>query len=251
MNRLVVKPAPSSLSLTSVDVASSSSDLAWQAAADGAATGAAFLVGEQTAGRGRRGAAWSSARGGMYLSILLRPSIPANALFGLSFVAALAICEELMARLPGQQVRLKWPNDILAGGGKICGILLEVRGDAVVIGTGVNIVPVAPVTGARLPTTSVQELGGHDVTPADLAESYGRTLLARVDRYVQDGFGQVRLEWLRHCAHIGGKVRVSTGAEVIEGLFVDLDADGALVLRDDAGHSMRITTGDVELMGRG
>jgi BirA family biotin operon repressor/biotin-[acetyl-CoA-carboxylase] ligase len=249
--RLVVNPAPFFLSLTSVDVASSSSDLAWQAAADGAAAGAAFLVGEQTAGRGRRGAAWSSARGGMYLSILLRPSIPANALFGLSFVAALAICDELKALLPGQQVSLKWPNDVLAGGGKICGILLEVRGDAVVIGTGVNIAPVAPVSGARLPTTSVQALGGHDVTPVDLAESYGHNLLARVDDYAQAGFGPVRLEWLRHCAHIDHRMRVSTGAEVIAGLFVDLDADGALVLRDDAGHITRITTGDVELMGRG
>ena len=243
-------PAPSKLSLYSVDIASSSSDLAWQAAEDGAVSGTAFLVGEQTAGRGRRGAVWSSARGGMYLSILLRPAIAPGAFFGLSFIAALAIREELAARLCGQEVCLKWPNDVLAGGGKICGILLEARGDAVVIGTGVNIAPVMPVGGARLPPASVHDLGGLDVTPEDLAESYGRNLLARLDGFVQAGFDPVRLEWLRHCAHIEGQVRVSTGADVVEGLFVDLDSDGALVLRDDAGDLNRVTTGDVELMGR-
>ena len=117
-------PAASQLSLNSVEVASSSSDLAWLAAEDGAVSGTAFLVGEQTAGRGRRGAVWSSARGGMYLSILLRPVIAPDAFFGLSFIAALAIREELAARLVGKDVRLKWPNDVLAGGGKICGILI-------------------------------------------------------------------------------------------------------------------------------
>ena len=96
-------PASSQLSLNSVDVASSSSDLAWQAAADGAVSGTAFLVGEQTAGRGRRGAAWASARGGMYLSILLRPAVPPKAFFGLSFIAALAIRAELAARLGGRK----------------------------------------------------------------------------------------------------------------------------------------------------
>jgi BirA family biotin operon repressor/biotin-[acetyl-CoA-carboxylase] ligase len=186
----------------------------------------------------------------MYLSILLRPAIAPDAFFGLSFIAALAIREELAARLCGQEVCLKWPNDVLAGGGKICGILLEARGDTVVIGTGVNIAPVMPVGGARLPPASVHDLGGLDVTPEDLAESYGRNLLARLDGFVQAGFDPVRLEWLRHCAHIEGQVRVSTGADVVEGLFVDLDSDGALVLRDDAGDLNRVTTGDVELMGR-
>ena len=238
------------LSLTKVDIASSSSDLAWQAAAEGAPSGQAFLVGEQTAGRGRRGASWSSMRGGMYLSVLLRPSLLPQAYFGLSFVAALAIREELGRRLAGYDVRLKWPNDVLVGGGKISGILLEARGHAVVIGTGVNIVPVSAVANARLPAISVNDLGG-DVSPSELAESYGNNLLARVESYVRSGFEPVRLEWLLHCAHIGDRVRVSTGADVIAGLFDDLDTDGALVLRDDADRRIRVTTGDVELMGKG
>lgn len=240
--------------LTSVDVATSSSDLAWQAVADGAPPGTAFLVGEQTAGRGRRGSGWSSARGGMYLSVLLRPQVPASDIWGLSFVAAIAIRGALAACIPDRDVQLKWPNDVLVNGGKICGLLLEARDGAVVIGTGVNIAPVGAVAGAKLPAISLRELGDDRTDPTDLAMSYGGRLLAGVAAWEQNGFSPVRVEWLDHCAHMGGRVRVDTGAagasSRVEGDFIDLGADGALVLRDDLGAERRITTGDVELTGR-
>ena len=228
------------LSLTSIDVATSSSDLAWQAAAKGAPAGTAFLVGEQTAGRGRRGSGWSSARGGMYLSVILHPQADASALWGLSFVAALAIRETNAERLPDQEVGLKWPNDVVVAGGKICGLLLEARDGAVVIGTGVNIAPVPVVPAAA--------------TPAMLAEAYAKRLLAGAASWERDGFSAVRLEWLRHCAHIETRMKVITGGAgsdvTVEGDFVDLGTDGALVLRDHKGAERRITTGDVELTGR-
>ena len=248
---------PAKLRLTSVDVATSSSDLAWQAASEGAPAGTAFLVGEQTAGRGRRGSSWSSAKGGMYLSILLRPQAAPSDIWGLSFVAALAIRGALAACIPEQDVRLKWPNDVLVGGGKICGLLLEARDGAVVIGTGVNIAPVNAVPGARLPAISLRDLGDHSTVPAALAATYGERLLAGATAWEQTGFSPVRLEWLRHCAHMGGRVRVTTGGAAgspagspIEGDFIDLGSDGALVLRDDHGSERRVTTGDVELTGR-
>ena len=241
---------PASLHLTSVEVATSSSDLAWQAAADGAPSGTAFLVGEQTAGRGRRGAGWSSAQGGMYLSVLLRPSVSPDAFWGLSFVAALSIRETIATRLSATAVTLKWPNDILADAGKICGILLEARGGAVVIGTGVNIVPVTPLAGAKLPAVSLQELGDRTTTPEMLARDYAARLLTRAAQWEQDGFAPVRLEWLDHCAHIGQTMRVTNGPRDISGGFVDLGHDGALVIRGDDGTVHRVTTGDVQLTGR-
>ena len=245
---------PAVLSLTSIDVATSSSDLAWQAAAEGAPAGTAFLVSEQTAGRGRRGSGWSSARGGMYLSVILHPQADATALWGLSFVAALAIRETIAERLPNQEVGLKWPNDVVVAGGKICGLLLEARDGAVVIGTGVNIAPVPAVPGARLPAISLWDLGDAAATPAMLAEAYAKRLLAGAASWERDGFSAVRLEWLRHCAHIGTRMKVITGGAgsdvTVEGEFVDLGTDGALVLRDDKGAERQITTGDVELTGR-
>ena len=245
---------PAVPSLTSIDVATSSSDLAWQAAGSGAPAGTAFLVGEQTAGRGRRGSGWSSARGGMYLSMILRPQVGASTLWGLSFVAALAIREAIAERHPNQDVGLKWPNDVVVAGGKVCGLLLEARDGAVVIGTGVNIAPVPAVPGAKLPAISLQDLGDAATTPAMLAEAYATRLLAGAALWERDGFSAVRLEWLRHCAHIGARMKVTTGGAgsdvAIEGVFVDLGKDGALVLRDDTGTERRITTGDVELTGR-
>ena len=245
---------PAVPSLTSIDVATSSSDLAWQAAGSGAPAGTAFLVGEQTAGRGRRGSRWSSARGGMYLSMILRPQVDASTLWGLSFVAALAIREAIAERLPNQDVGLKWPNDVVVAGGKVCGLLLEARDGAVVIGTGVNIAPVPAVPEAKLPAISLQDLGDAATTPAMLADAYATRLLAGAALWERDGFSAVRLEWLRHCAHIGARMKVTTGGAgsdvAIEGVFVDLGKDGALVLRDDTGTERRITTGDVELTGR-
>ncbi len=245
---------PAVLSLISIDVATSSSDIAWQAVAEGALEGTAFLVGKQTAGRGRRGSGWSSARGGMYLSVVLRPRADASALWGLSFVAALAIRETIAERLPDQEVGLKWPNDVIVAGGKICGLLLEARDGVVVIGTGVNMATVPAVPGAKLPAISLWDLGDTAATPAMLAEAYAMRLLAGAASWERDGFSAVRLEWLRHCAHIGTRMKVATGGAgsdvTVEGVFVDLGTDGALVLRDDKGAERRITTGDVELTGR-
>ena len=117
-----------------------------------------------------------------------------------------------------------------------------------------NIAPVTAVPGAKLPAISLQDLGDAAATPAMLAEAYATRLLDRAASWERDGFSAVRLEWLRHCAHIGTRMKVTTGGAgsdvAIEGDFVDLGIDGALVLRDDTGAERRITTGDVELTGR-
>ena len=238
-----------------MDVATSSSDLAWRAAERGAPHGSGFLVAEQTAGRGRRGARWRSGRGGMYFSIVLRPDFATSLWPGLSFVAGLAIGDEIGARLDGGALALKWPNDVIAGGGsigagKIGGVLLEARDDAVVVGTGVNIAAQPTMEGASLRAVSMAELGAGDTSPEELARAYARNLLGRVARFAGEGFAPVRAEWLGRCAHIGGRLRVRLGGEVIEGAFADMDMDGALLLDTGAAAPRRITTGDVELMGR-
>ena len=235
--------------ITAVDIASSSSDLAWEAAADGAPSGSGFLVGEQTAGRGRRGAGWSSARGGMYFSLLLRPNLASADLFGLSFIASLAIREELARRIDGHKIAVKWPNDVLANGGKICGILLEARDHAVVIGTGVNIAAVNTAPGSKLPAISMHDLGSVTTTPDLLASAYAANLMARLDDYERDGFAPIREEWLSHCGHLDATLKVGQGDSIISGRFADLGHDGTMHLEDEQGRRHTITTGDVELMG--
>ena len=129
--------------------ATSTSDLAKQAAAKGAPSGSGFLAIEQTAGRGRRGRQWLSQKGGMYLSVVLRPTVKKKYWFALSFAASLAALDTVRHQLARHfddkhmpQTGLKWPNDVFMSGGKIAGILLEAVGSTLVVGSGINIAPV-------------------------------------------------------------------------------------------------------------
>jgi BirA family biotin operon repressor/biotin-[acetyl-CoA-carboxylase] ligase len=134
------------------DRASSTMDLAHAAAAQGAASGTLILANEQDAGRGRGGRRWSSARGGgLWMTLVERPASPSG-LDVLSLRVGLHMAEALDA-LAADRVRLKWPNDLYVGDGKLAGILIEARWrdqrvEWVAIGVGVNIVPAADVRGA-------------------------------------------------------------------------------------------------------
>ena len=247
-------------SLEVVPSATSTSDLARQAAAAGAPAYSAFLALEQTAGRGRRGRRWVSRHGGMYLSVLLRPHIDRAQWFGFSFIAALAVFEAIQswftAPLLGAnqpKMGLKWPNDIIVGGGKIAGILLEAGDDYLIIGSGVNIAPVEgdPKTGIP-PVSLAQFLNDAQApmpTPDMLAAAYLDRLSIWYDVLVTSGFGPVRAAWLAHHAFAGQDLQVQTDEMAVRGRFVDLGMDGALVLLDDSGKTHHITTGDVQLFG--
>ena len=161
-------------SITKEQSATSTSDLAKEAAAKGAPSGSGFLAIEQTAGRGRQGRQWSSQRGGMYLSVILRPSVKKKYWFALSFAASLAALDTVRHQLALHfdeqhmpQIGLKWPNDVIMSGGKIAGILLEAEGQALVVGSGINIAPVQPL--ARQEKN--QEVSNHQViSPVALAD---------------------------------------------------------------------------------
>ena len=152
--------------ITFVETATSSSDLVRVAAANGAAEGTGFLVGRQTKGRGRRGRYWASRQGGMYYSVLLKPQFPSSRWFGLSFIACLAIRDVIASYLTDQTIGLKWPNDVVvAGRGKLCGILIEVAGENLIVGTGVNIAPVAPFADAPFEPVAMDDFGQTSVAP--------------------------------------------------------------------------------------
>ncbi|MHB1094841.1 MAG: biotin--[acetyl-CoA-carboxylase] ligase [Gemmatimonadaceae bacterium] len=134
------------------DRVGSTMDLAHAAAGRGAASGTLILANEQEAGRGRGGRRWSSAPGdGLWMTLIERPASPGG-IDVLSLRAGLYIAESLDA-LAGERVRLKWPNDLYAGAGKLAGILIEARWrdqrvEWVAIGVGVNVVPAADIEGA-------------------------------------------------------------------------------------------------------
>ena len=251
---------PLNWSITTEQSATSTSDLAKRAAANGAPSGNAFLVIEQTAGRGRHGRHWNSQKGGMYLSVLLRPSVPVDQWFALSFAASLAVLEvvrsELATHLSSAEMPktgLKWPNDVIVSGGKISGILLEVEGKALIVGSGVNIAPVERVGSQNIEPIALADIwpdGAHNLPqPYDFATAYLDRLAFWYDRFCQSGFGPIRDTWLENALFLGQHVTVQCDAKAISGFFHDLGMDGTMLLLDDSGQTRHITIGDVKLLG--
>ena len=251
---------PLNWSIATEQSATSTSDLAKRAAANGAPSGQAFLAIEQTAGRGRHGRHWDSQKGGMYLSVLLRPSVPVDQWFALSFAASLAVLEVVRSQLATHlssaempQTGLKWPNDVIVAGGKISGILLEVEGKALIVGSGVNIAPVGQVGSQNIAPIALADIwpdGARDLPqPYDFATAYLDRLAFWYDRFCQSGFGPIRDTWLKNALFLGQHVAVQCDAKVLSGVFHDLGMDGTMLLLDDLGQTRHISTGDVKLLG--
>ena len=250
----------STWTLSCQDSGSSTSDLAKAAAWAGAPSGSAFLLHEQTAGRGRRGRYWASQRGGMYVSVVLYPSKPLSDWFALSFAAALAIRDAVATHLIPQlnssgreeeipQIGLKWPNDVLVRNCKIAGILLEAEANFLIIGSGVNITRITPLDNSSYPPIAFGDFPGTIPTPLVLANTYLIKLQHYYELFEDKGFSPLREIWLTHALHIGKSINVVLSESVITGVCENVRADGALVLLDETGQRHHITTGDVELIG--
>ena len=247
--------------LSCQDRGASTSDLAKAAAREGAPAGSAFLMLEQTAGRGRQGRRWSSQPGGMYVSVLLYPSRSVNSWFALSFATALAIYDVVKAHLTEQilqydadfpipAIGLKWPNDVLVNNRKVAGVLLESLGDSLIIGSGVNIDAIAPIDQNPHQPIAFGDFPGILPGPKQLAESYLKRLQFYYDLWERDGFAPVRDLWLGQALHMKQLISVNVAGQKITGTCSELLDDGGLVLLDESGTSHHITTGDVELIGR-
>ena len=245
--------------LSCQDRGTSTSDLAKAAVREGAPAGSAFLLGEQTAGRGRQGRQWSSRPGGMYVSVLLYPSHSINSWFALSFVTALAIYDVVKMHLTKQILRfdsdlpipaigLKWPNDVLVNNRKVAGILLEAYGESLIIGSGVNIDVIAPIDHNPHPPIAFGDFPGILPRPKQLAKSYLKRLQFYYDLWEHDGFAPVRDLWLGQALHMRQIISVHVAGKKITGTCSELLDDGGLVLVDESGTSHHITTGDVELI---
>lgn len=200
------------------------------------------IADRQTAGRGRRGRAWSDGAGNLMASVLVRSQ---GQVQQLSFVAALALRAALVGMDPAlaDRLQLKWPNDVLLDGTKFAGILLERAGDALVIGFGVNIVSHPEVT--ERPATSLAAAGAVTPAPRLLLEALRAAFAAFRAQWADLGFDPIRTAWLAHAAGLGGRVTARLGEESLEGRFDGLAPDGALALRLDDGSLRAVHAGEV------
>ncbi len=215
-------------------------------AAAGEAEGLWLRAQRQSAGRGRMGRIWDAPLGNLYTSTIvrLRSGDPSPATLG--FVAAVALWEVLAAYAPEAAFQIKWPNDVLAGGAKLSGILLETTGDAVVIGIGVNLA-VHP-QGLDRPVTSMKALTGSAPDPAPFLEHLAEAFARWLARWRGEGLAPVVAAWIA-AAHPPGtalQVNLPDGG-TLQGLYGGLDADGAMKLRLADGGVRVIHAGDVFL----
>ena len=215
-------------------------------AASGAA-GPLWIVAEhQTAGRGRRGRVWQGASGNLAATLLLTTDkAPAEAA-QVAFVAALALADMAAAFVTPAFVRVKWPNDLLVGGAKAGGVLIETGaapggGLWLAVGIGVNLAEAPSDT--PYPATSLM---AHGATPSrDAAlEALDAAFAHWLKVWEEGGFEPVRAAWTARAHGLGEACTVVQGERLVTGINDGLDADGALLLRVGAAVQ-RITAGDV------
>lgn len=210
-------------------------------------TGPLWIVGlSQTAGYGRRGSAWVQRDGDFAATFLFKPQGATSALPELAFVSALAVSDALARYGVKGAIRLKWPNDILADGAKISGILLELLGTAdaplVALGVGVNIVS-AP-TDVDYPAAKLIDYIATPPDPRAFVATLDLTFAAWRDRWEKQGFSDIRANWIERSAGVGEPIRVRTADGIVEGRFRDLDSRGALIV-DCPGGPRSIAAGAV------
>lgn len=215
-----------------------------------------LVTAHQTAGRGRRNRPWIAPPGNLAASVIETPGVAPSAAATLGFAAGLALYDALQAFGVESAVRstgggkifhLKWPNDVLLGGEKVAGILLEAspvpEGVAIVAGFGVNVV--ASPSDTPYPATSLAArglaVGAADVFAA-LSETWN-TFFALWDK--GRGFPKIRDLWLDRAAGLGEPMTIRNGESVLSGIFETIDDTGCLLLKAPDGRQISVAAGDV------
>ncbi|MCS6758067.1 MAG: biotin--[acetyl-CoA-carboxylase] ligase [Candidatus Devosia euplotis] len=250
--------------LRGFDSVGSTNAEALEIAAAGDPGGIWFAARQQLSGRGRRGRQWESPYGNLAATLLIAPDCDPTLAATLGFVAGVSLSRGLSAVLPGGLVRigidgadglegrsriaLKWPNDVLADGAKLAGILLEANKlpdgrQAIAIGIGVNVV--AAPQGLPYPATSLSDLGvqrGAEEVFEALSDAWTDMFGLWNDGH---GIGEVLARWRASAAGIGAPVAIKQNGEVVRGIFKSIDDVGRLIVHVEDDRRIAITAGDV------
>ena len=230
----------------------STNTTARELAATDAADGTVVIADAQRRGRGRLGRSWESPPGSnLYLSALLRCALPIDRLSQISLLAGVAVCETVREWCPAD---IKWPNDVLAAGRKVAGILAELDGvgarRAIILGIGVNL-----NTGLddfppelRDKAGSLRVAGGTEVDRARFTGRLLNNLEVRYEQWRHDGFAPIAAAWRGLAPLIGRFIRVQELGAVVEGTVIDIADDGALRVRLADGREHRVVAGDVTVL---
>ena len=245
MSRAPAGATPGGWPIRDVGAVGSTNEEAKHLATAGCPDRTVVWASEQTSGRGRHGRTWVSPPGNLYASCILEVGRSPAERPQVGLVAALAIVDTVSGILPETipTLALKWPNDVLVGGSKVSGILVEnIDGNEnrVILGMGINVV--SHPDAVDRPSTALNRVG-YKGTIEELLHTLLRHLAVRLDEWEAEGFVGIRKGWL-HWAAIGQRITVRLGAEVLSGRFAGLDDNGGLVLTHGDGSRV-LTAGEV------
>jgi len=231
----------------------STNDIAKELAAKGAEEGTVIIAETQTQGRGRIGRRWVSPPRGIWFSTVLRPDVTPTDALRLTLTAAVAVARAIRETLK-LNAEIKWPNDVLIGGRKVCGILTEMstrgqRVDFVTLGIGINAnvdIDTFPEN-LRASLTSLRTELKREVNRERLLQALLEELENQYKIFIQQGFGQILEEWKNLATFLGSYVEVAVYDEKLSGFATDVDHNGALLIKTQDGRKRKVTSGDVTL----
>ncbi|MDD5617394.1 MAG: biotin--[acetyl-CoA-carboxylase] ligase [Candidatus Methanoperedens sp.] len=217
--------------------------------------GTVVIAESQTGGRGRMGRKWISPEGGIWLSVVLKPRMQPLHAPRITLLAGVAVAKTI--REFGLPAKIKWPNDVLINGKKVCGILTEIGAEMdsiqyVVVGVGID----ANVDTETFPeefrdtSTSLKNELGCDINRVEFVQKLLVELEALYLKFQNEGFTSIIEEWRMMSATIGEWVKITTQSRIMYGEAVGVDSDGALILETGEGRLEKIVAGNCEHLRR-
>ena len=219
----------------------------------GGAHGQVVLARRQSSGRGRLQRQWESPRGGLWMSVVLRPNLSLADASKITLAASVAIVDAI-EELYSLRIGIKWPNDLLVNGLKIAGILGEVVGEwnsvqTLILGMGINVNFPRERLSPLLNATTLFEILKDDVDLNILAATILKHLEKQVISLENKAFEELRVRWLERAVGLGEEVRILRGEQVIQGIFKGITIDGALLLETGKGE-ISFSAGEVQLRSK-
>lgn len=234
----------------------STNDIAYGLAERKMKEGTVIIAEEQARGKGRHGRTWiSPPKGGIYMSCILRPAMAPNEIPKITLMAAVAVAKAVRA-VTGLPASIKWPNDILVDGRKVCGILTEMKAeqdrvDFIILGIGVNVNTPAKALPKGASSLRAELHGVGKDAPVSRIE-LAKNILEAIEKYYdilkKDGAESIIEEWKGLSAMLGSRIKVVLPGRTFEAHAHDVDRDGALVVRLDSGVLERVSSGDIVMV---
>jgi len=232
----------------------STNSVAYELAEQGAVEGTVVIADEQTKGKGRLGRSWvSPSKGGIYLSCVLRPDILPNEVSKITLVAAVGAVKAVR-KFSSLEALIKWPNDILVSDRKASGILTELKGesdkvDFIVLGIGINVNTPRGALPSGGTSLKAESKSSTDFPRVELVKILLREIEAEYVKFKKNGFISLRNELKSYSCVLGRHVSVTvSGGTKFSGKAIDIDRNGALVIKMDDGSRKTFLSGEVTLL---